>query len=419
MKTFIIGSVLLSFTVLQFAAAKEWTVKKDGGGDYETIQAAINASSEGDVIVVHPGIYTSTENEVIDFLGKGITVKSFKSIEESSDPTYINGQLMRRGVYFGNSETSLSILEGFTITECVAPSNGDAPAYGGGILCEHSSSPKIIDCIITNNTAPAYETNYGWFAGHGGGVALLSQSNPTIEGCHITNNNAIPVENESESMGGGIFCDQECTLTITGSSITNNTSSSGAGIYCLGNAKHPSESIIENCTISMNNAIEIETQGGGGIMCYSYAIDRISNCTISENVAWTGGGIRTTKKGAEPIIEYCVFSNNTATHPSWNGGGLCSDGWSVFAAEPKISNTLFCGNFEVHIYGRWKDEGDNEFNDTCCQSDIDGNGHVDVDDILIIVSEWGFHVADADINSDGFVDTDDLLQLIADWGPCP
>ena len=44
----------------------------EGAGDYTTIQAGINASTDGDEIIVFPGVYI----ENIDFMGKTIIVAS-------------------------------------------------------------------------------------------------------------------------------------------------------------------------------------------------------------------------------------------------------------------------------------------------------------------------------------------------------
>ena len=60
--------------------------------------------------------------------------------------------------------------------------------------------------------------------------------------------------------------------------------------------------------------------------------------------------------------------------------------------------------------------------DTCaspCEGDVNGNGSVDVSDILAIVAAWGSSDPDADINGDGTVNVSDILLAVAAWGSCP
>jgi uncharacterized membrane protein len=52
-----------------------------------------------------------------------------------------------------------------------------------------------------------------------------------------------------------------------------------------------------------------------------------------------------------------------------------------------------------------------------CPADIDGNGMVDVDDLLTLLANWGGE-GDGDIDGSGTVDVNDLLLLLAAWGPC-
>jgi hypothetical protein len=54
-----------------------------------------------------------------------------------------------------------------------------------------------------------------------------------------------------------------------------------------------------------------------------------------------------------------------------------------------------------------------------CIEDLDGSGGVDVDDLLILLADWGAVVSPADINGDGVVNVNDLLLLLEAWGECP
>ncbi|MCH2154304.1 MAG: hypothetical protein MK089_13270, partial [Phycisphaerales bacterium] len=54
-----------------------------------------------------------------------------------------------------------------------------------------------------------------------------------------------------------------------------------------------------------------------------------------------------------------------------------------------------------------------------CLGDLDGNGVVDVEDLLDTLNDWGCEEdCTADVNDDGSVDISDLLTIIANWGGC-
>jgi hypothetical protein len=56
---------------------------------------------------------------------------------------------------------------------------------------------------------------------------------------------------------------------------------------------------------------------------------------------------------------------------------------------------------------------------TVCVADITGNNIVDVDDLLLVINNWGAKGGVADITGNGMVDVDDLLAVINAWGNCP
>ena len=53
-----------------------------------------------------------------------------------------------------------------------------------------------------------------------------------------------------------------------------------------------------------------------------------------------------------------------------------------------------------------------------CPEDIDGDGYINVSDLLSVVGDWGSTDSNADVDNNGVVDTSDLLAVIGAWGPC-
>jgi hypothetical protein len=54
-----------------------------------------------------------------------------------------------------------------------------------------------------------------------------------------------------------------------------------------------------------------------------------------------------------------------------------------------------------------------------CLADVNGDGYVDVLDLVAVIYAWGAGGGPADINGDGVVDAMDLVLLIGAWGSCP
>jgi len=131
------------FFIMGSSQAVDWYVPDN----FPAIQDAINAASDGDTITVRAGTY----DEMIDFLGKAIHLKS----ESGAEATVIGGNQPESVVSFITGEGPDSILDGFTVTG----GRGTFVQYhqylvsgyvGGGIYC-WSSSPTITNNIITDN----------------------------------------------------------------------------------------------------------------------------------------------------------------------------------------------------------------------------------------------------------------------------
>ena len=240
--------------------------------DYNSIQDAIYASNDGDTIIVKDGTYTLKENEIINFNGKEITVRS----ENGADACIIKNEDNAEGVSvaFRNGENNNTVLSGFTITDskqsgivcndsspiisdCIVRSNEN------GILIKNSS-PKISNCIISDNVSHGVECSY--------------TSNVFIENCEINNNRE------------GVYCDNGSSSEITGSIIESNKH--------RGILSDNSNLTIRDCEINLNLFIGVSYKGGSS--------SSIINSTINNNKEY--GVIAS---GDSKIkIDDCMFYDN-------------------------------------------------------------------------------------------------------------
>ncbi|MHC4570755.1 MAG: outer membrane protein assembly factor BamB family protein [Planctomycetota bacterium] len=280
-------NLIFAFACLLLAvpcSAEIIIVDDDWPYDFNNIQAAINYSTNGDIIYVLPGTYTGPGNRDIDFNGKAITVQSIApELPDIVAATTIdcNGSdtEKHRGFNFHSGEDANSVLSGLTITNgynsrgggiscsqsgprisnCIITDN--RTYFGGGIYCTYYSSPMISNCIISGNSS-VYS---------GGGIYCYDNSSPTITNCTISENIA------SWENGGGIFCDGASSLKITHSTLNaNHAYENGGGIFC--DTSKPIS--LNNCTFAGNST----GNEGGAIYCSSGNLS-LTNCTISSNYA--------------------------------------------------------------------------------------------------------------------------------------
>ena len=89
-------SMFLSSTAL----ATTWTVDDNGKADFDNIQAAVDAASDGDEIIVMPGTYTGSGDEVVDMLNKsrGEFAYTLIDIEEKISNSVIENIKLVEGI---------------------------------------------------------------------------------------------------------------------------------------------------------------------------------------------------------------------------------------------------------------------------------------------------------------------------------
>lgn len=197
--------------------------------------------------------------------------------------------------------------------------------------------------------------------------------------------------------------------TLTYCTFIYNDSHNGGGL----NANTGSAPVITYCTFVSNTS-----DYGGGMIIWDTDGLTMSNCVFDGNFATNqGGGLYAGSNetvSANLTLLSCSFTNNTVTEV---GGGILNSPGS----NTTIIDTLACGNTPDQIYGDYKDGGENTIVDECPAGcpDVNGDGNVDVADLLLVIAYWGATGSPADVNFDGTVNVTDLLIVIAAWGPCP
>jgi hypothetical protein len=314
--------------------------------NFATIQAAIDAAGDGDVIELAAGTYRGPGNRDIDFQGKAITVRGAAGAANETildcEGSAAGAAGAHRGFYFHRSEGPDSVVSDLTIRGgrvfgSQVPSNPLPSAtdpIGGGIYCAYSSptianciiedcgaelgggiggvgaQPTITECVIEQCFAGKLDT--AGSSGRGGAIGLFRNSNATITKCTIRANTG----NDNNSLGAGLYF-QQSAATVAGCTIAANTAESvkGGGAYCTGASTDATASVtFRNCIFSRNEALAgagICVEGGAS---YPRCRVNVINCTVAQNALLRGaavgaaGGIQSS--GADLTVSSSILWGN-------------------------------------------------------------------------------------------------------------
>ena len=267
--------------------------------DFVTIQAAVDAASDGDVIEVAPGYYFSTDPDhvpVVAINGKNLTLRAL-----SADPadTVIAGQGIRRCLSWTNSAGACSI-DGFTFDA------GYTPDDGGGAAISNAAV-RFTDCIFNNCVAD----------GNGGSIhAFIAVEIPPIaRSCRFIQSVA---DNGGAIHARGGFDLFDCEFQDV------HAISNGGAVYFEG--EPPGQ--FDHSIVSTTRFLQGEAEVGGGIYAFDanllmHSCD-FERCRAGDDfdIRGFGGGLAVDFGAAD--VFFCDFDRCSAGSSSggidvWDG----------------------------------------------------------------------------------------------------
>jgi hypothetical protein len=302
-----------------------------GTGDFPTIQAAIDASWDGDTIELLDGTYTGDGNRDLDFLGKALTLRS-QSGDSSGCIIDAGGSSAGRHtiMIFDDGEGPSTIIEGLTLSRGYSPIT-----FGAGASCI-GSSPSFVSCVFDSNRSSG-----------GGGLWVDLASSPSVTKCLFTGNYA-------NAAGGGALIHGDATLTdceFRDNDLGNNGSAlalaNGAPTITdcdfIGNDANMNSAVwMELCDVEFNGCTFSGNSGPFGAIYGKWGSPLITECTFTLNSADSGACVNWDSSGVE--ISQCTFVANSGTDGSvlWTKGSLQPAVYSCILAFNTGAVPVYC-----------------------------------------------------------------------------
>lgn len=303
--------------------------------DYTSVQDAVDAASEGDVIKIAEGNYTDVHGRpapagyagppVITqavYLGKAVTIQGGYTLSDwtvpdpVAHPTTLNAQGQGRVLVIAGEVAP--VIEGLRLT------GGDASGLGGtswsdagGGIYVLTATVTVSHCVVYGNIAST-----SIWGGAGGGI-YLGASPAVVSGNIIRDNIAGTV---GEGYGGGLILEAS-GATISGNEIYSNTASTADWGYGGGLDLYASDATVTGNEIYSNTASTADQGYGGGLHLEESTAQVSANTvwgnTASANSDGYGGGLYLDNTPAQ--VSGNTIRGNTASRDNWSygyGGGL-------------------------------------------------------------------------------------------------
>jgi len=333
-----------------------------------SLQTAADLAEPGDTVLLAAGVYTAdgpavlslTDDKPVTLIG-GFDPITWMEGDNTSSPTIIDGEGVRRGIYIANTY-NLMTFENLIIRNGRASDRiGAWGAMGGGMLCLQNASVLLQDVTFSNNQVWAPDTE----AVGGGGAAFLwggpgapcpvTMENVTFDANEVHAGSTDDAPRGGHGLGGGFFVTHS-DLTATNLILTNNRvwgGNGGAGgedshlgrADALGGgaAVQYSNATIDNVLASDNhtvagNGADFGGSGAGGGLFLELGVGTIISATLANNTVTggdspegtggigAGGGLMTERQiltlDRTRVISNASFGGNGINSGHAGGGGI-------------------------------------------------------------------------------------------------
>ena len=278
--------LLLLISISLPAHAVTRTVEIDGSGEYTVIQEALVASTDGDSVLVGPGVYSWTNQGSGDEHGMvryWLNEQDGVRLVSSDGPelTILDAEGQGR-IFFANGSNNDEVnilLKGFTLRNGFAPKVPNRLEQEGGAMALHLTHTNVVDCIFENNVAE-----------HGGAVWAGGVGAYNFTNCRFIGNRAERIKPDMpyQPFGGAmtIFGSPE-RITISGCTFIGNHSDYRAGGILVGQGNVE----IRDCLFSANTTAGGSTRHGTAIYGFGAIFLRLDGVTVRDHESAPGAAV--------------------------------------------------------------------------------------------------------------------------------
>ncbi|MFH2051520.1 MAG: right-handed parallel beta-helix repeat-containing protein [bacterium] len=286
-RSFLIPLLVIALALPSIVSATTWSVRKDGLGDFTTIQAAIGAAVNDDVIEVWPDVWMEPLT-----ISKRLVIQA----REDALNTILDGNGAFRCLWVtGGGHVTLT---GFTLTNGLA-------SDGAGIHVDTASRALLQDCILRDNVS-TYTGGAG-FVRHAGSVL-------TFQSCSFIDNTA-PLN----AGGVGISLQSQCFFIDCEFRGNRSDSMAGAIANFAGSLM-----FARDCRFLGNSGGQ-----GGAVRIYD-APSTLLNCSFFDN--GSPQGTIYVNSTYDVVIRSNIISSNSQG-PGIVCGNDLSEGRNIFFAN--------------------------------------------------------------------------------------